>query len=205
MAKHQFPAQMKVQDIQKKLGDRLYIFESSTTSHRCLITAHGGYWAGTKKFTVPNGVTLHFYAPHGNVLSDPGISFLYNQPDMKPTETITGGHPCYNYILSKYQGRHGSQKETYEAIAGSVTGVDTRLQNYQSDLNKALDKGNERVVGVLLKGAAGLRNAHVVTIRHRRLRTDVNLKYVIDKVRESYPEVTEFHCSHCRSNQYLPS
>jgi len=105
--KHAHPQQMKVQDIQKKLGNKLYIFPASSTSHRCMITAHGGYWVGTSKFKVPSGVTLYFYTQH------------------------------------------------------------------------------------------------VVTIRNRWYSSGVSLSYLIKKVRAAYPDVTEFHCSHCRSKMSL--
>lgn len=196
---HTYPQQMTQQNNQVALGDRLYLFESDTTSHRALITAHGGYWAGTKKFRVPEGVSVYFYTPHGTVLSDPGISFL-KDGSKEPTRILKGGDECFNYILSKYQGRHGSQKETYEAIAKSVKKGDEVINNYQKDINHAFDHGKDKMAVVMMRHAMANKNSHVVTIRNRRLKSDINLKYVIDTVRASYPEVTEFHCSHCRSN-----
>ena len=205
MSKHKHPDQMNIQNIQKPLGDRLYIFESSLTTHRCMITAHGGYWMGTGKFTIPQGITIYLYAPHGTVLSDPGIDFLTNEKGNEPIDILQGGSQCWNYILSKYQGRHGSQKETYQSIASHVKKNDDIISGFNESINTALDKGNEVAANKMINYAIKNRGAHVVTIRHRRFKADVNLKHVIDKVTAAYPDVTEFHCSHCRSNQYLPT
>jgi hypothetical protein len=205
MPSHTKPEEMKTQSNQKKLGDRLYIFESSKGSHSCMISAHGGYWIGTGKFTVPQGITIYLYSQHGTVLSDPGIGFLTKDDGIQPVETLTSGQKCYKYMLSKYQGYHGSQKETYKKISEKVDDVDKRVDLYQNDINKMLDKGGqEKNINVLLTSNA-TRASHIVTIRNRRLKTDVNLEFVVKKVLKSYPSVTEFHCSHCRSNQYLPS
>ncbi len=201
MPRHRHPTQMTVQATQKKLGDMLYLFESSTTTHRCLITAHGGYWFGTRRFTVPRGVTISLYAPHGTALIDPGIDFLKADAVVQPEEVIRGGAKCYDYQLSKFQGRHGSQNETYQAINRSVTTGDQDVGALQRDANLALDRGDEGTLNQLLVMASTNRNAHVVTVRNRWFnKLGVSLTHVISKVRKSYPEVTEFHCSHCRSN-----
>jgi hypothetical protein len=187
------------------VGRYVYLFKSSTNLVDCVITAHGGYIFENRAFTVPKDVTLKFFAEHGNTLTDPGMKNLMAQlADAKPVETLTSGQTCKNYLLSKYQGRHGAADETYESIMRDIERADTTRMNFQGDIGKAALKGNDRGVQVLLKGLARNSGASVITIRNRwDVLAGVPLAEVIRDVRKVAPSLHNFYCSFCRSDMFV--
>jgi len=181
------------------LGSKLYFFKSATNSTDCLISAHGGYYKGSKSFKVPSGVDLIFYGVHGNLLSDPGVKLA--DFDATPVETIGGGKDCTNYALSKYQGSHGGTDgkpaETYASIHRRVQYNNQRLADY---FKTATTSSNQKVVNLNIQTILKSRSMSVVTIRNRWFLPggDVYLKDVIKEVTKAYPGIKRFHCSFCR-------
>lgn len=182
------------------IGSKYYFFKSGTNSTDCLISAHGGFYKSTKRFEVPSGVTLIFYGVHGNVLSDPGVKLA--DYDATPVETLTGGSECFNYALSKYQGRHGGTPdkpaETYERISNRMKYNNERLQNH---FNVATTSSNQKIVKMNLDVILKSRTMSVLTIRNRWFMSggDAYLKDAIKEVLKVFPGIKRFHCSFCRS------
>lgn len=185
------------------IGSKLYFFKSDTNSTDCLISAHGGYYKGNNTFEVADGVELLFYGIHGNLLQDPGIR-LVDTP-AKPVQVIPNrvdGRNCINYVLSKYQGRHGGKPgkpaETYDKISNRVRDNDkNQFGRFDLMLKK---QDNEKLVEKLMQQILAHRAMSVVTIRNRWFLPggDVYLKEVIKEVRKAFPGIKRFHCSFCR-------
>ena len=177
------------------LGSKLYFFRSASSSNDVLISAHGGYYKGTKSFTVPGkrqDVQIIFYARHGAALQDPGmelIKYRYQQKEIYFSEGL-----CMNYALSKFQGRHAGQPgqpaETYQSIADHIDDEEKRATDW---FNKAVAS---KAKGESIKPATGqigmIREMNVVTVRNRwRLGEfglrDIYLSEVVKLVRHAYP------------------
>ena len=102
---------------QIEVGQNFYLFhDDNGMSDFLLISAHG--LASGASFVVPVWTRLHFYAPRGRFLimdiSRFNLSALVE-------EEIDGGAQCPNYLLTKYQGRHGGREtETYTTLGALV-------------------------------------------------------------------------------------
>jgi hypothetical protein len=187
------------------VGRYIYLFKSSTNLVDCIITAHGGYVFDNRSFRVPEGVTLNFFAEHGNTLTDPGMGELMSGlANAVPSETVGGGKNCHNYLLSKYQGRHGSEDETYESIMKNVTDADNSRLQIQSEVGKAALRGNDKAVKKLLDILGKRKGASVVTIRNRwDVLAGIPLADVVKDVRKAMPSISTFWCSFCRSDMFV--
>jgi len=186
------------------LGRYLYLFKSRTNSADCIISAHGGYMFENKAFTVPKGVTLRFYSPHSSSLLDPGLgTFQRSASQAIPVETFTGGQICCNYLLSKYQGRHGNEDETYESIAKGVNDVDMGRQSVfgvlmnKSKVGSVDRDAQEKLLLSLGRNIGG----SVLTIRNRfDVVFGVKLSDALAAARKEMPTLREFYCIFCRAN-----
>ncbi len=169
------------------VGDKLYLFKSTENATDCLISAHGGYYKQNRSFTVPNGVQLLFYGEHKKVLADPGLKMMHQVKGLEVVDTFAGGSKdCPDYILSKYQGSHNTNNETYESILAEIGIEDTKHA-------KVSARGASGAAQLKWVGAMS-----VLTIRNRFLRADLNLSYVIKEAVAAMPTLTTFHCSFCR-------
>jgi len=142
------------------IGRHLYLFTAKVPTDECLISAHGGGLSGNVMFSVPSGVSVHFYVPHGFTLQDPGIALAAAR--RQPTETVVGPGQCHDYELSKFQGRHGNNAETYESIS-------TRVERESADLLKYRRRVADASSDVMRQGAQvqldSVHPFHAVTIR----------------------------------------
>ena len=180
------------------IGRKLYMFKAKSNSQDALISAHGGYYKGTKTFKVPAGVEMLFYGIHGNVLSDPGVKLADTKA--RVVETLKGGDDCVDYELSKYQGRHGGKPgqpaETYDRIAKRIGYNDDSLAQL---FTAATTSKNDKVVDTVMKQILNSRSMSVITIRNRWNSKDVYLKDLVAMVLKEFPGIRRFHCSFCRS------
>jgi len=192
------------------VGSKLYLFKSDTNSVDCIISAHGGYVSANRSFTVPKGVTINFYGPHGAALIDPNISeYFRRQANAKPIEgeVYTEGMECRNYLLSKYQGAHAGESgketvETYKQIADSVRISDLNRTKHFASLMKAatLGQSDAKKIKMSMERIEATRGANVLTIRNRwNVVMGVPLKDAITEAKKAYPAMREFHCLFCRS------
>ncbi len=188
----------------KALGRYLYLFKSRSNSVDCIVSAHGGYIFENSGFTVPQGVTLRFYSPHSSSLIDPGLgSFQRAAAQAIPVQTVKGGEICCNYLLSKYQGRHGNEDETYESIAKGVNEIDMGRQGLFGALMKAGDTKNPRADNQekLLLALGRNIGGSVLTVRNRfDVVFGIKLSDAIAAARKEMPTLREFYCIFCRAN-----
>ena len=175
----------------------MYLFMPKAGTNRVIISAHGGRSKNTKDFHVPSDVVLRFYSEDTNTVLDPGFNKFYTQ-EAVPREIITEGEPCFNYDLSKYQGSHNKQGETYDSIAKQINQVAKSRKNLLNDAGKAEAGGKKGLSDKLKSGASREKLAGVLTIRNRMLRGDVNLQFAIEQVKATAPEIVIFDCLFCR-------
>lgn len=188
----------------------MYLFKSSTNAYDCIISAHGGFMAENRSFTVPEGVKLYFYSPHGASLIDPGITDFYGNMDIaEPVEVITGGQQCRNYLLSKYQGAHAGESgkevvETYDTISKKVNVADLSRNKIFGQLMRSasLQSPNTKMIQINMEQLMGrMRGASVLTIRNRwNIVFGVPLSDALKAAKKAIPTLREFHCLFCRSS-----
>ncbi|MBW6399862.1 hypothetical protein KPL78_18530 [Roseomonas sp. HJA6] len=174
----------------EEIGRYIYLFRAQTEDQTCVIDAHGGFVFENRSFTVPAGVTLKFYTPHGSAVIDEG-QFALNvaQFDYTVAEEITGGQPCHNYLLAKAWGTHtfgddeDDKRITYARAEAMLDAQDDRRTRQTQRFGAPMDSV-----------------ASLVTIRNRwDLWTGIPLETVIHEVRQVMPTLTTFHCTFCRS------
>lgn len=146
----------------------------------CYITAHGGcldgdYFFDNKSFTIPDGVTVHFYQPHGYILGFGSAALRNGNPKGHGGTTdqeYSGGEECPNYILTKDQGRHLSGDANYAA-------------QWEMDYTST-----QKLCGDL--------GIVMVIVRNRWFHAGVTLKAAISEVTKAAPSITTFNCLFCR-------
>ena len=94
-----------------------------------LISAHG--MVAGSEFTVPDWTNLHYYGKHGAAIYDPGFRNII-EGKYQVLESSMGGERSHDYFLSKYQGRHGAEGETYETLQQAVTSNTAFLELIQN-------------------------------------------------------------------------
>ncbi len=154
-----------------EIGRNLYLFSKSAgkNANDLVITAHGSYKSkdliGT---TVPSGVTLHFLVRENFALKDPGLDgFLKNRHNYIGEDKYAG-QAVRNYELTKYQGKHSNDAETYMDIA---TNVDSQ---------------------------PGMGTYNVLTVRNRWSNSTVTLKDMFEELRKNGHSYIQVYCSFCR-------
>lgn len=172
------------------LGKHFYLFKSQTNQTDCLISAHGGYKKTTGTFKV-KGCSVKFYVAHGSALSDPGMELMYNK-NANIVSTVEDNGECMNYILSKYQGRHNKNGETYEKIHKAI--------NFEDNCINILNHGKDDFLPEDWEASMKLTRAmSILTIRNRWFNTNQNLRDAIAAARLEMNTLVNFHCSFCRS------
>lgn len=175
------------------IGKKMYLLtrQAGQYANMLVISAHGGI-SEKKQPTFNNKYgTLHFYSVHGHVTDDLGIrNFIFGGKASQLVESIVADRPCFDYSLSKYQGKHagtpGKPAETYESIE--------EAQDYVDDYNQMLLDAGDRAP----RGARPAVDFDVLTIRNRWWSGDVTLKTALEAVAQvnRYPDI---HCYFCRS------
>lgn len=161
-----------------------YVVGDTSAATECYITGHGGsdsgdYVLDNRSFTVPTGITVNFYQPHGFILAAGTKELRDHNPVAHPTATDlvhTGGDKCVNYILSKDQGRHLSGDAEYAA-------------EWEMDY-----AGTQAVCGDM--------GIVMVTVRNRWFHAGVTLKACIDEVTDAVPGIKTFNCLFCRVDEH---
>ncbi len=198
-------------------GDSLYLFHPDNRyNEHCVISAHGGYSAGCfggSTFNLPVGVKLAFYSQHGSPVNDFGIgNFLSKIHRIVETQT-SDDNPCFNYVLTKYQGRHSNNAETYDSIGDAVNrnrDITTSLNSIfesANEFNRKAKRRSESKELLLAEAITPLSDElqfeypfDVVTVRNRYWRSvnDMTLKKVVKAVLDEHDYAT-IHCFFCRS------
>ena len=164
-----------------RIGKTLYLWQHRPGyyANSCVISAHGSYPSAPDYFQIPAGVTLHFYVAHGILQPDFGLRNLIL--GKVPTESVNGnGHRrIIDYWLSKYQGSHSENNETYASIGKDLSYIDE-----YNDMAAAAEHPVFSAVDV-------------VTIRNRFKLYLTTMGSVITSVRRVHLYNT-FHCFFCR-------
>jgi hypothetical protein len=94
-------------------GDYYVWKEKESTPSKLIISSHGGYDPADGNIRAP--ADINYYSPAGQS-TDKQLG------DVKSgvVETVQKMKPVPNYLLSKYQGYHGGEAETYQDVAGFV-------------------------------------------------------------------------------------
>jgi hypothetical protein len=171
------------------INGKMYLIKKSLTGYApsLVISAHGGIKEnGAPTFHTKWG-TLHFYSVHGQATDDLGIrNFCSGGKDNQRTESIVATSNCYDYDLSKYQGKHNNVGESYESIEGS--------QNYVDDFNELLLQAGDRAP----KGSKQMVDFDVLTIRNRWYNKNVTLSQALSAIGK-LNQYADVHCYFCRS------
>ncbi|MFI5445676.1 putative adhesin [Polaromonas sp. UC242_47] len=197
----------------RDVGGRLYVFSSNNglqVNTSCLIEAHGEqFFFGNSRgvaFRVPANKNVHFYVPHnapqiyqngsrrfGAVYGATARDHHYTTTLTRilmgtalPAQTVAGNRNCTNYVLSKIQ-------HTNEGCAGGS------WSNYWGERN---DMSYDDVE-LMMDYQNGAKD--IVTIRNRRFTSDMTLSQVIALLLANGYNYTDFHCSFCRSAQFIGS
>lgn len=158
-----------------------YIIGNTKGATECFIGAHGGnmskdYWIDNTTFVVPSGCHVRFYQPHGHCFQMNNNYLRTGAPLQDASEgdvEFPAGSQCTNYLLSKFEGRHG--------VGDDEADWESEGTSYQAMQRIAEDA---KVV--------------MVTIRNRWSAANVSLKDTIAAVRGAVPSITTFHCLFCR-------
>ncbi|HET9983139.1 MAG TPA: hypothetical protein VFQ38_06120 [Longimicrobiales bacterium] len=156
-----------------------------------VISAHGGYQAkNTPEFAVPTQGSfegLYFYVPHGSLQTDFGLGGFAGQ-ERAAVEHLEPGRKCFDYELSKYQGRHNKAGETYDTIMRDMAAASEALTKYNTGLAKA-----PKVYAAKTRP----RQFDVVTIRNRFRSGDVQLGDLVTRLLNQH-DYKRIHCYFCR-------
>ncbi len=158
-----------------------YIVGDTTNATECYLTGHGGmndsnYFFDNISFTVPAGVTINFYQPHGYILGFHSGALRDQAPIAHggtDDQTYTGGDKCENYILTKDQGQR---------LNGSQQDAETFEMTYAATQSLAQD------LGIV-----------IVTVRNRWFHAGVTLKSAVSEVTAAAPGIKTFNCLFCRA------
>jgi hypothetical protein len=176
-------------DNQQAIGEQLYYFRSLSNppnTRDCLVMAHGGFTEGTDgMFTVPAGVNIHFYIPHGATANNPSVQLHILERSHHVDNHIYGpGQECYNYQLQKVLG-HGADV----GGKGSRGGYYLQVSNYMEDAGLSM-------------AHAGPRNwaPNIATVRHRIFSSrSVTLESLVHQVKDAHAGLTDFYILACRA------
>lgn len=182
-----------------ELGDLFYFFEPSIATDRVIISAHGGHKVvgGTNRFEVPEDVVLRFYSDDTFSVLDPGFNDFYTK-EAAPKEIITEGDFCFDYILSKYQGSHGNESETYDSIGKIISSVTNTRSGMSAKAATASGKQKDQMLNIANRAKV----AAVLTVRNRWFKGDATLSKVVKAVKQHAPTIVIFDCLFCRSTMF---
>ena len=177
-------------------NDRYYLFTDDTgeLSPRLYISSHGGYWKHFRStIQVPSWTTLHFFGPHKQSLIDPSISNATS--GLKVYESKLSGQTVVNYGLSKYQGSHSDGAETYPSIKEAVERNREMVKMFEAAPTDYQAK--MKSTGLIYE------NFDVLTIRHRRFKSDPSLSDALTMLQNNY-KYADIFCVFCRCPIFWP-
>lgn len=181
----------------QEVGKHIYLFTHAPGHYfdACVISAHGGWNQPNGDFDVPESTTLYFYVAHGSAQDDFGVyQFRHAPPVVEPS--YGPGTKCYNYELSKYQGRHagkeGKPAETYEGIDKTLASVEEEVLKMNKNMS------NPQYKSMVDSGAKKMPSRFdVATVRNRGFGGEMTLKNLIHAVQKAH-KYSAYHCFFCR-------
>lgn len=166
---------------QVPLGDKLYFFTSPVATDKCLIWGHGGLLHGDGMYNLPEGLTIHYYVPHGQPrVSNPTMGIRAGTLGQEPGHHTAGPAAIPNYTLRK----------------GVGSGWSGEAFSYHDIERKMNDNGD------YVNGVGGDWCPHVVSVRRRfkLIGKSINLGEIIDAVIAHDPNITQFYYGACRGD-----
>ena len=143
----------------KALGSHFYLWHSSKKLPTlCILSAHGAQLSSDSNFNLKK-IKVGFYTYGNHKLRARLVAGL------QPPTQMEDGLVCPEHILSKYQGRHSNNQETYEQIKEFVKKYDVAV----------LTVRNRQSLFVSGKGQVRLPDGLRLTKKH-------------------LPAITTFHC-----------
>ncbi|MFT5692335.1 MAG: hypothetical protein ACI92E_001667 [Oceanicoccus sp.] len=193
------------------LDHRMYLLMPRGGASQVVISAHGGRQRNTSTFKVPSDTILRFYSDDLKITNDPGFKNFY-QGEAAPKEVVSEGDNCYDYTLTKYQGSHNKQGETYGSIAkvvnetlqahGELMSAAAQIyDNFGSSIGSSSKSDYDRFrkrYSSALQGAANNKMIAALTIRNRTFHSHMSLNTAIELVKSVAPEIVLFDCLFCR-------
>lgn len=170
------------------IDGKMYLIRKDPTgfSPSLVISAHGGIENKSPTFHIKWG-KLHFYSAHGHVTDDLGIkNFCLGGRETQRAESLSAPAQCFDYDLSKYQGKHNTAGESYDSIESA--------QDYVDDYNQMLVEAGDRAP----LGAKPMVDFDVLTIRNRWNNKNVTLSSALKAVGKLH-RYSDVHCYFCRS------
>lgn len=156
-----------------KLGDNIYLWTpTGGVTDTVVISAHGGYNGGS--FVSRKGTSYKFYSSMTQSAYG-ALSKVLHPDQVKDTTDCSHAklnwNTVDNYILQKFQGKHGGNSESYD------------------DIKKFVDQDNLSVVSIRNRTGS----------QKRADNNPVTLKEVYDMIEAKYPGTVQvYHCLFCR-------
>ena len=107
---------------------------NSTGNAELIISSHGGrsllggrnLLNGFGKRKVPAGMSLVFYGPDRSVLTSGTVKFEFIDHNLagQPHKVKAAGDSYVDYELTKLQGYHGNEDETYDVVESCLSSYD---------------------------------------------------------------------------------
>jgi hypothetical protein len=157
----------------------------------CVISSHGAIpFINWPAFWI-KGVTLVFYAPHGQSVKVSLEDVITGSVKAEPTIKSGKGQ---DYELSKFQGaKRGAKGETYEIIRTQDDTLAGKFTDKEMENLANLYVGHEKYMERYKKWM------DVVTIRNRKFHSsNVMLSAVLKELHDNGYKYTTVHCSFCR-------
>ena len=185
------------------VGDKIYMMIPKDPPSRVIITAHGGHTVVTKTntFEVPEGLVLRFYSDDGASVLDPGFSRFFSRVSV-PKEIISEREICFDYILSKYQGRHGNKNETYASLGNDIDDMYAMAKVHADGIETFADFWPERADDSRAIHAQAKNVPAILTVRNRWFKGDMTLSLALACIQSAAPSVRIVDCLFCRSRKF---
>jgi hypothetical protein len=178
------------------IGDNMYLFKSddSKFAKKLVISAHGAIRRINSPAFTNLFAELIFYSKHGKTTDDLGIDrFGSGTNKNQITDTIYKGFQCFDYSLTKYQGRHQNGWKIWKKVTETYDSIQK---------NQNLVKGYVETVAMQkakepnFKSQYNFEEFDVLTIRNHG--PSVTLKKALEQV-GYINKYAEIHCYFCRS------
>jgi hypothetical protein len=165
----------------------LWLYPGSN-SQNLIITSHGEFKNGDM-FNTP--CELLFYSDHGIIA--PGTAFASASASIGGTndavrETVHSGSQSYNYLLTKFQGRHKDLTQGTEETYGGLQNAQGITNNW-NQIPQVAAQDNPRL--------PTYDDYDILTMRNRWSGHGVDLHSAIVLARR-YKPYSRIHCSFCR-------
>lgn len=153
------------------LGDHFYLWLPEEQSNIVVISSHGAVL--NSMFMMPLNSTFKYYSlPTTSAYG--GLETTIYDDKVRDTREYSTAHPKWNviddYILEKFQGRHGGGSESYD------------------DIRRFVDEHKMNVLSV----------RHRTSIFVNKAEKQTYLSRAVSLISTSYPYITEFRCLFCR-------